>query len=247
MKGLRLAAIGLALAVPMAGWEASVTASDASVSVQPRPAALAYARVVSSEAIILNEANDETVAIPLAELGIRSELADIEKERPGVTRAVARALVAVINRSGRERLPELQRREALIYQRHFNDAELETLTGFALSPVGQRSIAATQENARTAATAAALRQGSSNARTMRAMQRDGAMTLSAARARLPSEDRAAIEAFERSALGRRLGRLEGQVGRLVTAWYAEDAPWENAARQAAVADTIAAYRIKGSR
>jgi hypothetical protein len=125
----RVAAFATVLLSPFSAVASQSIENPPAVAVAISPA-LELARVLNSEEnIIGDEKLDAQATKFLMELfGSKDDLAETEKQYPGIGQELARETFPIINRFMRQRLPDLQQRQAEIYSKHFSDSELVTLS-----------------------------------------------------------------------------------------------------------------------
>jgi hypothetical protein len=104
--------------------------------------AMELAQLLHSEETIIGSdipsKNAEKLEVEL--LKSTGAYAEQEKKYPGLLAEIIRTAYPIVNRFDRKRLPELQKRQAQLYDQHLNQAELSTVTKFYASPTGQKMI-----------------------------------------------------------------------------------------------------------
>jgi len=133
----------------MAGSLVALVATPAAPKAGPtqpasRPAALALARLLYPEALLVKMADMGTDTMVAQLLASDPKMQAREAKHPGIVRAIAQAIQPLRARSMHERMPVLWQRQAAIYGAAFSDAELVTLNRFYATPAGQALIATMQ-------------------------------------------------------------------------------------------------------
>lgn len=203
----------------------------------PRAAALALIRLLSAAELIIGH-HVSPQALDAMETTMRPQLGDMEKRRPGISRAVAMEMQPIVVRSARERLPVLWSREAMIYGAAFDDAELETLTAFFSSGVGQRVLARGVVEARADASIRELSRNPMRQLSATAIRADTRASEAAVEDALSPQDREAWNAFNASDPNR---HLDGRVAKVVQTWANDKAPWEETELERAIGRAMADF------
>jgi hypothetical protein len=243
MMRLLLVALGLGTA----SLAAAQPGAPARTAASPDPAvaerATRLAAMLNSEAIIVGNAKSDEEALKwIAPLwGSQEDLAALEKQHPGISIALAREVMPIINRSARERLGELHRRQAALYAATFTATELDALIAFYGSPTGTKLIAAMLANLKPNAMIAEasksedLRFGADSAlKDIRSTGPEIARVMDEA-------DKAALARLSTSGLAPRLRALGPKTQTIALEWYDEEAPWEEAEIEKAVARVYARF------
>lgn len=188
------------------------------------------ARLLNSEEIIIGDAASDAKAVELMNQLVagNADMVDLEKQYPGIAREMAQAMLPIVNRSARERLPQLWERQAALYAKHFNDDELVTLIAFYSSPTGTKLIrvmmASIKPDNMMAEAAASKDLKISSTSVMKDIRATAPQLVDA----MDAEDQRALAGLMRSGLVPRLKQLGPQTQELALAWYDESAPWEEA-------------------
>lgn len=211
----------------------------------PREAALTLARLLNSEASIIGDGDDDTKVVSLIRQLAEGEpeLVSLEREHPGLMKAMASAILPIINRSERERLPELQRRQAILYGSTFNDADLMTLTQFYSSPTGQKLIAIMNDAIRPNAMLAEMTASPDLKISPASVLKDIAAVKPELAKQMTAEDQEILKAFGRSGLIPRIEAVAPETQAIALAWYDENAPWEEAETEKALASVLNEFGI----
>jgi hypothetical protein len=228
MPVLALALAGFASLAPQAAASRPVAQpADAARS----EAAAALALTLNSEAIIIGDAADDAKALALVPQLIAgsSDLALLEKRSPGIVTEFSRRLMPITNRSSRERLPELRRRQAALYAAHFNAAELQTLNAFYTSSTGAKLLAVATDALKPDAMLAEMKASPDFKISPEAALKDIQATRPAVTKAIGPEDQDELMKLAGSGLLGRLQALAPRTQAVVLAWMDESAPWEEAA------------------
>lgn len=238
----------LALALSTAPLAATATPAGQFAATDPArmERALKLAAVLNSEAIIVGNAKSDEEAVKLAEqlLGSKQDLAAFENEHPGVSIALAREMMPILNRSARERLGELHRRQAALYAANFDTAELGTLIDFYTSPTGTKLIAAMVAKVKPNAVIAEAKQSEDFKFGAQAVLKDIRASGPDIVQALDESDKAVLLRFASSGLMPRIKALAPQTQTIAIVWMNEEAPWEAAEVQQALDRVMARYRSK---
>ena len=237
----------LALALQAAGAGQTVPPAPATAQAAPRPAALALARILNSEASIVGpaEPSDKATAF-MEELSAgRADMKALEREHPGITRAIADAMIPIAVRSMRERLPELWRRQTLTYGARFDDAELETLTAFYGSPTGQKIIDQTQKAMGHKAMLAEAAASPDLKFGVDALQKDKAEAARTMAKALDVGDLMVVAMLQKTGLVDRIKAMGPRIQANILEWYDEQTPWEEAETKKAMAEVMTRFGVSG--
>lgn len=226
-----LLGLGLALGMPT-----EQAAAPASATAQ-RPAdparaeqAKRLAALLNSEAIIIGDAADDARAVALmGELveGNR-EIAALEKERPGVIREMAVAIMPIINGSMKQRLPVLWSRQAALYAEQFDAAELATLVGFYCSPTGAKLIAGMKREIRPTTMMAEAKRSPDFSFSADSALKDVKASVPRIMADMDAGDQVALLKLAATGLLPRMQKLGPATQKIALGWWAESAPGEDA-------------------
>jgi hypothetical protein len=222
---------------------ASIAVSEAS----PRPAALTLARLLNSEAMIIGgtDSTDKARQIMGDLAAANADMKAMEAQHPGFTRTMADAMTPIAVRSMRERLPELWRRQALVYGKRFNDAELETLNAFYASPTGQKIIDRMQQamgHKAMVAEAAASPDFKFSAKSVQQDKDEAARTMVKA---LDASDMTVLAMLQKTGLADRIKAMAPETEGNALQWYDEQAPWEEAETEKAMAAVMTRFGVSG--
>jgi Uncharacterized protein conserved in bacteria (DUF2059) len=243
---LLIAIVGaLVLYVPTGVASQTPAAGASSVTV----AALELAKVTNSAAVIIGDASDDDKSLALVPqlLNATPELTEIEAKYPGFLVEFARELAPITNRSWRERLPILWKRQADLYAEYFNAAELETLRIFYTSTTGQKLISGMKSALKPTAMLAEAK-GSAD------LHIGSASALADIKATVPDvvrqmdkADQAVLIGFSNSGLAPRLQKLAPLTQTIALEWMSESAPWEDAETHALFQKIVARREASGSK
>lgn len=208
--------------------------------------ALALARILNRESLILGDARSDAQVLALIEqmFSANADLAALEKEHPGVSREMTVALLPIINRSTRERLPQLWERQAALYARTFTAVELDTLIAFYSSPTGQKLIRVMQENMQTEHSLAELKKDGEFNLSANSVLADVHATGSKIVGQMDDADKAALGALMASGLLTKLKALALPTQQIALDWYDESAPGEDEETERVLAAIIDKYQGK---
>lgn len=238
MIGLTLAT-SLALAAPVPAQQSPAT-STVSSAISER--ALKLAAILNSDAIIIGSTSDAEALDLLRQLwGSREGLAEMETKNPGITLALARELLPIIDRSSRERLPELHRRQAALYAANFTAAELDTLIAFYSSPTGAKLIASMQASIKPKAIIAEASQSEDFKFGAQSALKDIRATIPDIMKTMDASDKAALIRFAQSGVAPKMRALSPKTQQLAIDWMNEEAPWEGAEMEKAIERVLARF------
>lgn len=234
--------LGLFIAALLAAPQAVPVQNAPAAQSDPRVAerAHALARLLNSDAnIIGDDASDQKALAMVPELfGANPELAALEKEHPGIALEIAKAMLPIINRSARERLPQLWDRQAALYSRHFSAAELDKLIAFYSSPTGIKLIRVMFEKLQP-------RRMLEEAKKSEDFTFSGSAAVADIRAAAPgvaeamnAEDQRVLLALMATGLLPKLQKLGPETQQITITWMNESAPWEDAEAEKAVVKII---------
>lgn len=238
---------------PLAAAHAGVPEQTAAAPAPTDPAvterAIKLATMLNSEAIIVGNAKSDEEALPLVTQlwGSKEDLAALEKESPGISVALAREVMPIINRSARERLPELHRRQAALYAANFTAAELDTLIAFYASPTGTKLIATMLASIKPKAVIAEASKSEDFRFGSESVLKDIRSTAPAITRVMDETDKAALTRLITSGLAPRLKALAPQTQTIALEWYNEEAPWEAAEIEKAMERVLARFGKKKDR
>jgi hypothetical protein len=240
-----LLALALALGTPVQAAPAPAPAPPAARAEQPREAALALVRVLNSEAMVVGDAGTDAKAHELMRQLSQGnkQLAELETGHPGILRALADAMLPIVNRSARERLPQLWQRQARLYGDSFTDAELAKLTAFYTSPTGRKLITTMQSSMKTDAMMAEASRTPGFKVSPEAVAKDVAATTPALMGRMDGTDHLQLMALAQTGLLDRLKAVGPKSQAISLAWYDESAPWEEAETDRAIDAVLKKYGI----
>lgn len=232
----------------MAGVASSATTPEAVTSAaaaEPREAALVLSRILNSEANIIGSSVEDAKSLALAQelMTSQPDLVQLEKAHPGIGVALAQAIIPITNRSMRERLPELQRRQALLYGATFSDAELATLTDFYSSPTGRKLIAAMFASLKPTAMVAEARTSPDFTISSASVLSDIHATQKDIMAQMDANDQLELIKLGTSGLAARLKEMGTKTQALTLTWMNETAPWEDAATSKAAGKVMKRFHV----
>lgn len=232
-------ATSLALAAPAVAQQPPA-ASTVSPAVSER--AFKLAELLNSDAIIIGNTSDAEALDMLRQLwGSREELVEMEKSTPGITLAFARELLPIVDRSSRERLPELHRRQAALYATNFTAAELDTLIAFYSSPTGTKLIAAMQAAIKPKAIIAEASKSEDFKFGAQSVLTDIRATVPDIMKTMDASDKAALTQFAQSGVAPKMRALSPKTQQLAIDWMNEETPWEGAEMEKAIERVVARF------
>lgn len=244
--------ISLALAFSLAAIQASSTTPVMATQVVPATtavpadqttAALALARVLNSEATIIGDEQSDAAAIAmvpkLAEAN--TQLAALEGEHPGLLLALAKEMMPIVNRSARERLPELHRRQARLFAESFTASELQSLLDFYASPTGQKMITLMMANLRPDAMLAEAAKSPDMKVGAESALKDIQATVPSIVAKLDASDEPALRKLMASGLLPRLKELAPRTQTIGLNWMNETTPQEETETNRVMEAVLARY------
>ena len=241
---MRKLLIGTAIAITLAP-----VASAAATSVPAAPSndaehiklANELAGVLNSEALLraqISKMLDDTLPKTFA---ASPDFAALEREHPGVTRAMIDAMRPIILNGTLTRLPTLTARLAPIYAQSFTTAELHTLLDFYTSPTGMRVIKAMGEGAdfsRLLGDMVASNSATVTTEGVRAGIQSGAAEV--IRTATP-EDIKAMMALASTDTGKKMREVAPKVQAASVAWGSEPDPELDAQVEGAVKDAVTKF------
>jgi Uncharacterized protein conserved in bacteria (DUF2059) len=212
-------------------------------------AAFELAKVTNSAAVIIGDASDDERSLALVPqlLDATPELTEIEAKYPGFLVEFARELAPITNRSWRERLPILWKRQADLYAATFKATELEALRIFYTSATGQKLISGMKRALKPTAMlaeakgSADLHIGSASALA------DIKATVPDVARQMDTADQAVLIEFANSGLAPRLQKLAPLTQTIALEWMSESAPWEDAETQALFQKIVTRRESSGSK
>lgn len=239
-------AVLLAMTPPTAAQQLPVATPSSSPEVAER--SLALAQILNSEAIIIGDTKTDAEAIQFIQQlwGSREDLIDLEKENPGITRALAQELMPIVDRSARERLPELHQRQAALYSAHFDANELDTLVAFYRSPTGMKLVNAMMDNVKPKAIVAEASQSEDFKFGAESALKDIRAAVPDAVKAMDATDQAVLIRFAQSGVAPKLRMLAPKTQQVAIDWMGEEAPWEAAASEKAVERVLARFGLEKS-
>lgn len=238
MKAFVRGAILLAVAAPIS--VAAQPPATAAADAEHEKIAGELTRVLNSEDLMraqIGKMLDDTLPKTFA---ASPDFAAMEREHPGITRAVIEAMRPIILNGTLARRPALTARLTPIYSRPFTTAELRTLLDFYTSPAGQRVIKAMGEGADFSRLLSDMiaNNGTATTEGVRAGIQSG--TAEVIRTATP-EDIRTMEALFATSLGAKMRAVSPQVQAQSIAWGNEPDPELDAQVESAVKDAITRY------
>jgi hypothetical protein len=249
---MRLLLTALALgAAPLTAAHAGAPGQTVATRADPAVAerAIKLAAMLNSDAIIVGNAKSDEEALALISQlwGSQEDLAGLEKRYPGISVALAREVMPIINRSARERLGELHRRQAALYAANFTAAELDTLIAFYGSPTGIKLIATMLASIRPNAVIAEASKSDDLRFGAESVLKDIRSAEPEIERAMDETDKAALTKLATSGLIPRLKALAPQTQTIALKWYDEEAPWEAAEIEKAMERVLARFGKKKDR
>ena len=238
--GCGAAAFAIVLLSPFSAVASQSIENAPAVSFTLSPA-LELARVLNSdENIIGDEKSDAQATKFLMELfGSKDDLAETEKQYPGIGQELARATFPIIKRFLRQRLPDLQQRQAEIYSKHFSDSELVTLVTFYKSPTGQKLMRSLAANAEPIAMLEEAKKSDDMTISAESVLADQRRAVPKFLEAMNAEDERVLAEFGRSGLIPRLQKLGPVTQQIMLDWQNEYAPGEEEMIEKVIEDIFA--------
>jgi hypothetical protein len=206
--------------------------------------ALELAELLNSEALTRTQSvrlMNETVPRSLA---ASPEFAAMEKQFPGIGKAVIDAMAPIVIEGTVKRLPELWRRLAPAYFDAFTADELREVIAFYRSPLGTRIIQIMGEESDFAG-AMAEAMHSPNGNISQNAVRQGIEAGSAGLVRrLSAEDLRKIGEFMATPAGKKVGEIAPRVQQIAAEWGNDQPPELQQQVQAAVVSAVQRYTGK---
>jgi len=238
----------LATALAAGSADAPVTAPPitaapvaAPVSAEQRKLALELARAMNSEELTraqISKMLDDTLPKTFA---ATPQFAAMEKDHPGVTKAVIEAMRPIIVTSTLARLPSLWERLAPIYTRMFSVAELHTLLDFYTSPAGARVIKTMGEGADYSRMLGDMVANNNSVVTSDGVTAGVQSGVAQVIRSATPEDMKAMIALVATSAGKKLPMLNREVQAASIAWGNEPEPELDAQVESAVKDAVVKY------
>lgn len=244
---INLLALLAALTAPSIAAYPVVTQAQATATDSVRAdRAQKLAAILNSETNIIGDDKSDEAALALIDQFVAAspELTALEKEMPGFMLALGREILPIANRSMRERLPELHRRQAGFYAANFTTAELDTLIQFYSSPTGTKLISVLMAKIKPTAMIEEAGKSEDFKFGEQAALKDIRATVPEVMRSMTDEDQAALMRFARSSAAPKLRAIAPQTQKIVIDWMNEEAPWEAAATDEAVARVMAHFEGK---
>lgn len=211
-------------------------------------AALELAQVTNSEAVIIGSSSDDEKVLALVPqlADANADLASLEKQYPGFLVEFAREMIPITNRSWRERLPELWRRQAVLYASTFTAAELAKLKAFYSSPTGQKLISRLQAAMQPKAMVDEAKASPDFKFGAQSVMSDIRAAVPQAVAAMNADDEAELSKLMQSGLLERMREMGPKTQSIAIDWMNESASWEEEATQNAF-DAVLKRRKKAAR
>jgi len=238
MKRFIAGAALLAVAAPIPVVAATTTAATAPVSAEQQRLALELARAMNSEELTraqISKMLDDTLP---KTFGATPEFAAMERDNPGITKAVIEAMRPIILNGTLTRLPTLWERLVPIYTRMFSVAELHTLLDFYTSPAGVRVIKAMGEGADYSRLLGDMIVNNSKTVTSDGVSAGVQSGVAQVIRTATPEDIKAMQALVATSAGKKLPMLNQEVQAASVAWGNEPVPELDAQVESAVKDAV---------
>lgn len=205
----------------------SNTPTEDIASLDSKALSVQLASVLNSEAIIIGDATTDQKAteLMLQLFGTQEEMKTIEADYPGIGKELADAILPIVNRYMRQRLPQLQAQQAQLYADNFSAAELKTLIDFYTSPTGQKMIASMTSRIQPKAMMQEASQSEDFQFSAGAALKDIRDTVPGILSDLGEEDRETLVQFARSGVLPKLQALGPKTQAIAISWnqqYAEN-------------------------
>lgn len=204
------------------------------------------ATILNSEANIIGDDKSEEAALALMDQFVAAspELTELEKDMPGFMLALGREILPIANRSMRERLGELHRRQAALYVATFTPSELDVLIQFYSSPTGTKLISVLMAKVKPTAMIAEAAKSEEFKFGEQAVLKDIHATLPDVLRSMTKEDQIVLMRFAQTSAGPKIRAIAPQTQKIAIDWMNEEAPWEAAAIDEAVARVRARFEGK---
>lgn len=189
-----------------------------------RAKALQLAKLLNTEASLIDESGDVYVKTTKQVLLARGKLNDLESRYPGVVEAMLRASVPTVNRQMRERLPLLWDRVADAYAAIYTTVDLGQLISFYGSPTGRRMIASLEARLKPKAMMGDMTRNEDMSISAKSLQTDIRSTVPGVVADLSPADKAALIAFSRTAAYQKLRGNSTKTHQIILDWMQESDP-----------------------
>lgn len=221
-------------------------APPAIVSAAVKQRADTLARILNSEALIIGDAKSDAQVIALVEqlFAGNAELAALQKEYPGIGQEMMVAILPILNKSSRDRLPVLWERQSALYAANFTAPELDTLIAFYSSPTGQKMVQLMQAQLKPTNSIAEMAKHPDFKASPSAVLSDVSATVPKILESLDDSDKAALRKLMQSGLLDKLKALSLSTQKIALDWYDETAPGEEEAIEAALMQVLAKYEEK---
>ena len=242
---LLLLATPLAAQDNAANWAVLPEQKTQALTPEIQEKALKLAAILNSEDIIVGQSDDNAKNMALGLTQALPELAEMESESPGILSDIADAILPIINRSLRTRLPTLQERQAALYAKTFDASELDYLIGFYGSPTGQKIVKTVTDNL---SPEEMMKEGINHPDfkiSGDAALKDVRRTVANIDWKLTAEDGRALQIFQLSSAFPKLQRIAGQTQQITLDWADESEPGEDEAIEAALTKVIEQYEKTG--
>ncbi len=251
IKSLGIIAVGLAtLSAPSFAQQATAPAKlEAPASPALEAKALELAKILNSERIIIGNDKDNGKAVNMVkDLATASPaLTRYSVKHPGFIEDLTITLMPVIDHYLRQRLPELQKRQATLYAKHFTSNELTYLVDFYGSPTGQKMIEQMLLNMKSEAVLAEAKRSPDFNFSTESVMKDVRATAPKVLQQLTAEDYKVLGELSRHTAAPKLRHLGPQTQAIALEWYQETAPGEDEAINAAILTVFAKYEKPGAK
>lgn len=213
----------------------------------PRPAALTLARLLNSETMVIGPTDtpDKATQVMGEMVAQNADMKAMEARHPGFTRAIGEAIMPIVVRSMRERLPELWRRQAHVYGARFSDSELETLNAFYASPTGRKILDTMQKAMGYKAMIAEAAASPDFRFSAESVQKDKAEAAQTMVKALDAGDMTVLAMLQKTGLVDRIKAMSPVTQANVLEWYDEQTPWEEAETEKAMAGVMTRFGASG--
>lgn len=221
--------------------QAATPAPVAGVDAERIAVAGQVARVTNSEALTTAQIDKMLNETFPKVFGGDPDMAALEKEYPGLIKALIAAVGPPLRAQTMRELPKLWERLAGVYARHFTTAELRELLGFYPGPAGTRLIAGVARSMDYSELMTDMMRNDTSVVTAEGMLAGQRAGVRGALQELTSEDRAQLVQFGLSETGRKIWRVTPELRAIVVAWSNEGTAAEEALIEKIAADTVTAF------
>jgi hypothetical protein len=201
---------------------------------------VALAGVLNSDAIIVGDdkSDAKAEALMLELMASDPDLAELESDYPGVGKEIAQAMLPIINKHMRQRLPELHARQSALYHANFSEGEIDALIKFYSSSTGQKLIAGMMENIKPDAMINEAKASEDFRFSANSALKDIRNTVPSIMSSMNDADNKALQALMETGLLPRMQKIAPKTQQIALDWMNESAPGEDEELEEAAVTTI---------